>query len=676
MFRTILDIIKMEYSGERAKEFTTDISRFHRIQASPGFREAAYYVKKHLDEWNIDCNILQLKADGKTQYLGTTIFEEWEINNASLHLIEPEKKILADFKGTPTSIIQRSAPFTGEVELIILEDGEEESEYEGLELKGKAVLTKGNIHRVYDLAVEKYGATGIIYDGMKESPPVRGKMELPKGVEYSAFWWSLDSKKAFGFVLSPQQGVYLRELIKKTNIEKKPPVKIKVKVDSRIYPGYFEVVEAFFPGETKEEIIILAHLCHPQPSANDNASGNGALLEITRTLKTLLSENKLPPLKRGIRLLWVPEMTGTYGYLATYPERRENTIAGVNLDMVGEKQEETHSTLRLINTPMSLPSFVNTLMSRIGDTVSREDESLDAVKGEVIPLFKIASTPYSGGSDHYILTDPTIGIPCLMLGQWPDLYYHTSLDTPDKVDPFMLFASGVMSATYALFIANAQLNEVFWLGREMVTSFKKRILTLIQKEVNKNITGFEEKVVKEKISEDNQKKAGICFREQINFLLDRESVALDSLKKLHPNYVTESFKEELKTFVEDEIKKVRHLLKEEKDFTEECKGEIDLETQASQKIPLRVHPGPILITWYHHHRLTPDEKERWYNLSKEHPYTFREVTELGLYWADGKRSIQEISRLVKLECGKKDLKLLIDYFSMLEKLELIKYIEK
>ncbi len=673
MFKKTLDVIKEEFSGERAKEYTTDISRFHRIQASPGFREAAHYVKKRLEEWGIENNILQFKADGKTWYWGALMFEEWEIKDAILHLVEPEKKKLADFKGTPTSIIQRSASFDGEVEVFLLEDGEEEKEYEGLDLTGKAVLTRGNIHRVCDLAVERYGAVGIIYDGMRETPPVRGKMELPKGVEYAAFWWSLDSKKAFGFVLSPQQGIYLRDLIKKTKTENKPPVKVKVKVDSRTYPGNFEVVEAFFPGESKEEVIITAHLCHPQPSANDNASGSGVIMEIACTLKTLLSNGKLPPLRRGIRFLWVPEMSGTYAYLATHPEEKERTIAGVNLDMVGEKQEETHSILRLTNTPMATPSFINTLMSRIGDVVSREDESLDAVKGEVIPLFKIASTPYSGGSDHFILTDPTVGIPCLMLGQWPDLFYHTSLDTPDKVDPNMLFASGVLSATYAYFISNAEEKEAFWLGREMVTSFKKRTLSLIQKEVSEKMAECEEKSVNEITTKCNKKSGEICFRERLSFLLDRESIALDSLKKLYPNFDTENLKEEIKTFVEDELKKVEHIIRKDK---EEEKKICELAEQASKIVPQRIFPGPVFITWYHQHRLTPEEKEKWHRLSKEHKETFRHLPELALYWADGKRSIIEISRLVELECGKKDLKLLVEYFSSLKNLDLVRYIEK
>jgi hypothetical protein len=52
----------------------------------------------------------------------------------------------------------------------------------------------------------------------------------------------------------------------------------------------------------------------------------------------------------------------------------------------------------------------------------------------------IASLPwkydrYSAGSDHFMFTDATVGIPAIMLNQSPDRFYHTSTDTPDQIDP-------------------------------------------------------------------------------------------------------------------------------------------------------------------------------------------------------------------------------------------------
>ena len=44
MFHQILSALSEQFSGEAAKAQVAEISRFHRIQASPGFRQAAAYV--------------------------------------------------------------------------------------------------------------------------------------------------------------------------------------------------------------------------------------------------------------------------------------------------------------------------------------------------------------------------------------------------------------------------------------------------------------------------------------------------------------------------------------------------------------------------------------------------------------------------------------------------------
>ena len=42
--------------------------------------------------------------------------------------------------------------------------------------------------------------------------------------------------------------------------------------------------------------------------------------------------------QRSIRLLWVPEMTGAFAYLATHEQEIDLMVAGLNLDMVGQNQ--------------------------------------------------------------------------------------------------------------------------------------------------------------------------------------------------------------------------------------------------------------------------------------------------------------------------------------------------
>jgi len=404
MFKKVFEAIREEFSGQAAKSYVIDIARYHRIQASPGLRQAAHYCLERLREAGVEAEILSFPADEKTQYWSARMFQEWEVAEATLHLVEPEdeRRKLADFRACPISLIQRSAPFEGEAEVVLLEDGEEAADYEGLDLRGKVVFTKGDLNRVRELAVEKRGAVGIISDGMRETPPVRARMDVPDAIQYTSFWWTGQEKKCFGFVLSPREGERLRGLIKKRAQDGEPPVKVRAKVVSRFYDGEIEVVSALIPGETAQEVVIVAHLCHPRPSANDNASGAAAVLEIARTLQKLVDDGKLAQPKRGIRFLWVPEMTGTYAYLATHEDEIERMVAGLNLDMVGQNQELCGSSFLIECPPQAMSSFAPVLLERLREELLGETAALGGT-GEYA-LFRHAVIPFSGGSDHYILS--------------------------------------------------------------------------------------------------------------------------------------------------------------------------------------------------------------------------------------------------------------------------------
>ncbi|MDH5684422.1 MAG: DUF4910 domain-containing protein, partial [candidate division WOR-3 bacterium] len=324
MIKGLVETIQKSFSGTRAKDYVAGIIRYHRIQSSPGFRAAAKFVANLLTEFGVPNKILNYPGDGKTYFWVSLNPQEWEATDARLTLLEPENRTLADYKENKLSLIQRSAAAKGLIdEVVLLEDGENREEYRGLNLKGKIVMTKGTIDRVYDLAVKEFGAIGIIYDGILDVPEIRGRYDIPDALQYTSFWWRPNDRKCFGFVLAPKQGERIRTMIKQGK-----KVKVKASVKSRFYNGKIEVVSALIPGKTEKEILLVAHLCHPQPSANDNASGSGCLLEIARTLNQLIQTKQLAKPKFSIRFLWVPEMTGTYCYLATNPKRIKKTIAG------------------------------------------------------------------------------------------------------------------------------------------------------------------------------------------------------------------------------------------------------------------------------------------------------------------------------------------------------------
>lgn len=673
MFKKAFEAIREEFSGQAAKGYVVDITHYHRMQASPGFREAAHYCLKRLLEAGIQAEILFFPADERTQYWSARMFQEWEATEAALHLFEPEdeRRKLADFRDCPISLIQRSAPFEGEAEVVLLEDGEEEADYEGLDLRGKVVLTKGNLDRVRELAVEKRGAIGIISDGMREIPPVRARMDVPDALQYTSFWWTGQEKKCFGFVLSPREGEKLRGLIKKRTRDGEPQVKVRAKVVSRFYDGEIEVVSALILGATNQEVVIVAHLCHPRPSANDNASGSATALEIARTLQKLVDGGKLAQPKRGIRFLWVPEMTGTYAYLAAHEDEIEHMVAGLNLDMVGQSQELCGSSFLIERPPQAMPSFAPGLLERLREEFLGETSAWGGTGGYA--LFRHAVTPFSGGSDHYILSDPSVGVPTPMLIQWPDRFYHTSQDTPDKVDPAMLSRVGSLAATYAYFLANAGQEEATWLGYEMVARFKRDIVRLVQEKVTEAAHLSLEKEGTDKLGETTA-----LLRKKVAYLIEREQQALGSLKRLSPGIAVAGWQEEVAEFAKRESAKGEEAIRvcargrDSAELPEASKREQDQwEEKAATMVPRRLYRGPVSLRPYLN-RLSEEERERWWRVRKERKKGFYTLPTLAEFWANGKLSLLEIADLVELETGQRDVELLVEYFQMLGKLNLVK----
>jgi hypothetical protein len=667
MFQELLKLIREEYSGAAAKDHVARIAGYHRIQASPGYRAAARYVHDAATRAGLSVETLSAPAKEGYNFWGYPGFQEWEGREATLHLVEPEKAAakLADFHDCKISLIQRSAPVAPvTAEVVVLEDGTKPEEYANLDVKGKIVLTRGEVGRVQELAVERFGAIGILYDGMREWPPVRPAFELPKARQYTSFWWGGGETRCFGFVLTPRQGLLLRQLLKEGK-----PVKVRAHVDSLLYDGAMEIVAARIPGDTEEEIVIVAHLCHPQPSANDNASGAGALLEAATVLQRLIAQGKLRRPKRSIRFFWLPEMTGTYAYLSGHEDEIPRMVAGLNLDMVGEDQDKCGSVWIVEYTPEALPSFVGDLMAAIQEGLGGGLHNFAG--NESFPLFRHAASRFSGGSDHYILSDPSVGVPTPMLIQWPDRYYHTSEDTLDKVSPMMLGYVGAATATYAYFLADAGLPQAQWLAQEMLTRYQAVTARRAQEVINEALAA--DKV--EKLAQLLQR-----LSKKATYWAGREREALSSLRRLasHVGPAIDQAQARAAQVLEEEIRRAKEVILEQARQLGAAElslsaRELDAwEKRAAQLTPRKKHRGPLSLRGFLR-RFPPerrDEIARWQETHKK----ASDLPTLALYWTDGKRNLLEIADLVEMESDQRDVEYLAGYYELLRVVGLVEYV--
>jgi aminopeptidase-like protein len=596
MFKRVYGELGREVSGEIAFNHVAEISRHHRIQVSPGIREAVGYAATTLREYGLTVDVRKYKSDGNALAWSSPMFKEWNCKDAELRLIEPEgeSRFLARFSENKMSIIQRSLPTPKggvEAEVIILRNGEEEADYKGLDVRDKVVLTDGDVSRVRELAIERYGALGILYDGMWIREPNLKEGELDDAMKYTSFWWYGDEAPCWGFVLSPRTGRWLRRLIERSKI----PVKVHAWVDSKLYAGEMENCVATIPGETKEMVIVVAHICHPQPSANDNA--------------------------------------------------------------------------RAERTPESCPSYVNSLLESIYDSVKAEAKNLGG--SSTYALFKHVVTPFSGGSDHYVYDDPTVSVACPMMIQWPDKFYHTSADTIDKVDPKMLRKVALITATYAYSIADAGPQEALWIASETASREKRAILGRIQEVVTAASNG----------EADEASDSLMRLRDHIGYWVDRSAEAVRSVKRLAPrDKRLDSAISELVSNLHASAKSENHRaettikqLAETKRWALKLrkKRSTKLEKEATTMVLVRRYRGPISTrqwAW----KMSLEDREAFYKFGKIHKEASG-IETLAAYWSDGHRNLLEVSRLVGLESGRCDLVYLVGYFRFLEKMELVEF---
>jgi hypothetical protein len=422
----IVKAVRRNISGISAKDFATAISNYHRIQASPGFSEAIEYLKTTIASISdAKVRLFEYPADGKIAVGTWKSPFGWEAKEGKLDLLVPEEKTLADYRAEPISLIAHSTSADIETDVEYVGKGLAASDYEGKDVKGKLVLTESLARIVHDVAVLKYGAAGLL-----TFVPPSGIDELAELRRYDAIWPNAEDKDrtAFGFSLKQGDGVKMKQWLQESKV-----VTVKAKVDATLGVGKIKVLSALLPGEDQnKEIWLAAHICHPKPGANDNASGSGALLEILRVLSSLIKTEKIPKPAFSIRFLWIPEWSGTIQFIHNEQDILKRCRAMINLDMVGANPTKSGSVLQLYRTPFSLPTTLNNVV-RYWQRIEAKEKDERREGGMVAPL-PYQYSRYSAGSDHFMLTDSTVGIPAVMLNQYPDRFYHTSTDTPDKLD--------------------------------------------------------------------------------------------------------------------------------------------------------------------------------------------------------------------------------------------------
>lgn len=483
----VVGALDQELSGSVAKRNLEGITREHRVRGSRGFRTAAELVRDRAKAYGLaDAQILEFPADGKTFYGTQKSRLAWDADFAELWELRNENGSwkpairLASWDAMPVSLAEDSESADVTAELIDVGNGTSESDYAGKDVAGKLVLAAAQPGAVQKLAVDKFGAAGIISYAQNQKSAWWGEDEN------LVRWGHLDSfpaKKTFALMVSLKTARALRD-----RLAHGEHIRMHAIVKAGQHPGMLSIVTATIPGADPklrdEEIAFSCHLDHQRPGANDNASGCVTILEVARTLQKLINEAKLARPARTLRFIWPPEVEGTVTLLNAHPELAQRIKAVVHMDMVGGNAAATKAVFHVTRGPMSLPSFVYDVGAAFGEFVNQESLQfagsgeaaypfVDPEGGKEPLLADFAD--FSMGSDHDVYQDSSFRIPAIYLNDYPDRYIHTNGDSAANIDPTKLKRAAFIGAASGYFLANLSTADTPELVRIVERASLKRV---------------------------------------------------------------------------------------------------------------------------------------------------------------------------------------------------------
>jgi aminopeptidase-like protein len=262
--------------------------------------------------------------------------------------------------------------------------------------RGERVIDfqKSNLHVVnYSIPLQRKMSLAELKPHLHTLP------DHPDWIPYRTSYYS----ETWGFCLSHRQFLGL------------PEDQYQVCIDASLKDGYLSYGELTLPGETKDEILVSCHVCHPS-LANDNLSGVAVACFLAKHLAQL-------PRKYSYRFLFIPGTIGAITWLCLNEAGVSRIRHGLVLAGIGDAGSLSYK------------------QSRQGDTeIDRAASYVLRHSGQPHQLLEFS--PYGYDERQYCSPGFNLAVGRLSRtphGTFPE--YHTSADDMSFVHPRSLSES-------------------------------------------------------------------------------------------------------------------------------------------------------------------------------------------------------------------------------------------
>lgn len=471
------NLTRAGFKEKNAFETTAFVEKYFRVPGNTGFNASIHYVENILKK----AGFVEQKQNESESPLTYRIEKRamknntWEPVDANINIIGASTPLIT-FKTNRNMIPINcgSTPASGVMAEVVYIEKIVPSELEKMDLKGKILFSENNPSRLLSIAT-KAGAIGVLgYSMPKYTQPEKHQTSIQFG-----------SMKANSEVWTLLLSYATKEKLKANCL--KGVTKLKVNIETKIYPSEELTIVANVRGSLKpdERFVFSAHV--QEPGANDNASGVGTLAEMARLTAELYKSKKITP-QRTLTFLWGDEIVSTRRYITEDTLRSKGILWGMSLDMVGEDTQKTGGSFLIEKMPD--PSAIWTR----GTDKHTEWGAGDVTEKDLFPhyfndfIFDICKTqgkfanwtvnynPFEGGSDHTPFLQHKI--PGLLMWHFTDVFYHTDNDRIDKVSPIEMKNVGISGLTAAYTLISADEN----IATATVTQVKNDALTRLKTE--------------------------------------------------------------------------------------------------------------------------------------------------------------------------------------------------